>query len=80
MTPEMRAFMREMAEVMTRHNVSEMNIVEESHGWNTVTSGISFSIDGEWDEDGNMVRDFCEHAVHIWMTPETFREEADVED
>jgi hypothetical protein len=80
MTPEMRAFMREMAEVMERHNVSEMNIVEESHGWDTVTSGINFSIDGEWDEDGNMVRDFCEHAVHTWMTPETFREEADAED
>lgn len=77
MTNEMRAFMREMADVMERHGVTEMNIVEKSHNWETVTTGIEFTIEQVWDEDGNVVREDCFHTVHTWMQPDDFREEAD---
>ena len=74
MTNEMRNFMWELAELMDRHGVSEMNTVEESHGWETITTGIEFTIDADYD---NKPRDFCLHTVGIYMTPEDFRKEAE---
>lgn len=70
---EMRAFFLDLADVMERHNVSEMAVVEESIGYSSIVTGIEFSISSAYTDEGELIHAGYDHTVDVWMTPENFK-------
>ncbi|MBT8199715.1 MAG: hypothetical protein KJO36_04275 [Acidimicrobiia bacterium] len=62
-TPEMKAFLAELADLMEKHGVTDLEATEDSCGFYTTVGGIEVTIDGKWDDGGEPVREFCQLEI-----------------
>lgn len=58
-TPEMRAFLTELADLIERHNAS-IEALEETRGYDTFCAGTEFTMWYSFDSEGNQTRELCQ--------------------
>ena len=76
MTPEMKQFLLELADLMDKHGVSEMEIDDSTPTRNYETPEIYFTMPSEFDGNHNMIKDFCITSIGKWNNPDSLRKEA----
>ena len=76
MTEKMGAFMREMAEVMDRHGVTEIMVTERDRGYVTEVEGVEFSMEHGYVEGAEHQGTEFVTIEGMWHTPSSIREEA----
>lgn len=74
MTPEMKAFLNEFADLMERHHITEMMVVEAMRAWDTNVSGIEFTMADSTDEAG------VYHPVEFFMMHGTYNDVKTIRD
>ena len=63
MTEEMKNFLRELADLMEKHNV-EAEVTEDTHGYYNMVEGLEFYIESKYDYEKDIkVRDQCDFNV-----------------
>lgn len=58
-TKEMKAFLAELADLMEKHGVTTLEVMEAAVGYYNEVEGIEVEIDGQWDDDCNPTREYC---------------------
>lgn len=71
----MKAFLTGLADLMEKHHISEFEVMEGDSGWSTTVEGISINTElSEYDEDGNVVRQYCDVEMPNMMNARDIRE------
>ena len=72
----MKAFISDLADLMDRHGVGEIEAVDDGADYYPSVDGIEITINGTWDKDGVPVRQFETFKLYKQERPEWLREKA----
>lgn len=61
MTPQMKAFLLELADLLEKYDVSVE--ATETLGYDSYCDGIEFSMAGKWDGEGNNLVEYSDFKV-----------------
>lgn len=75
MTPEMKSFLLDLADLIEKHDVA-VEATENKRGYATYCDGIEFAIPNKWDEAGMWVRGGSVCKVSRSPDPEELRRRA----
>ena len=79
MTPQMKAFMLELADLMEKHDV-QLEVEFDQHAYGAPALGVTASMDSKYDhEQDKSVRDFCEYRLGLEFDGQDVRLDAETE-
>ena len=78
MMTDAKQFLLELADLMDKFDVEEVEATEEVRGWDRVMTGIEFTIPMKWDGDGETIRDDQSVNVGNWTDANGLRKQAQV--
>lgn len=60
LTPEMKDFLRDFAQLLDEHEIDDISIKEGWCVYNSVVGGLEITQYSRYDSDGNCIRDYAE--------------------
>ena len=78
-TPEMKAFLRDLADLMEKHNVKELYVTEDDGGFYPTVEGLEVEIESAWDNEGELTRDYCSVNIGRYIDRGTLKTLAEKE-
>jgi len=72
MTPQMKQFIQELADLLAKHDV-ELEAVEDNHRWTPCVDGIECTMTAHYTDDST-AREYCEIRLPKWIDNNTLKD------
>jgi len=73
MTKEMKAFLSELADLLEKHNIDEIEAVDDGENYYPSVDGVEINMFARWDENQNIIRDHCDFRLPRYFDCDVLR-------